>query len=254
MRAMILEAARQPLRLANWPQPAPGPGEVLLRIEACAVCRTDLHVVDGELSGSGAAARARSRDRRADRSAAARRRRFEAGARVGVPWLGWTCGVCAYCRRRRRKSLRAGALHRLHAMAVTPSSRSPTSAICFPLPDSTTPHAAPLLCAGLIGYRALRRPARRGRLGLYGFGAAAHIVAQVARQEGRGLSRSCGRATSRRRRFARELGACGPARSDEPPPEPLDAAIIFAPVGALVPVALSGGAARRQSSSAPAST
>ena len=245
MRAMILEAARQPLRLANWPQPAPGPGEVLLRIEACAVCRTDLHVVDGELSdpalplvpGHEIVGRIVRRGDRANR--------FAEGARVGVPWLGWTCGVCEYCR--------AGAENLCVQARFTGYTRQGGYAeltiaderFCFSLPDRYhAVHAAPLLCAGLIGYRAYRqateRPSagRAARLGLYGFGAAAHLLAQVAVADGRTVFAFTRSGDEAAQAQARGLGAVWAGGSGDPSPEPLDAAIIFAPVGALVPVAL----------------
>jgi propanol-preferring alcohol dehydrogenase len=245
MRAMILAAARQPLRLVNWPQPAPGPGEVLLRIEACAVCRTDLHVVDGELSDP-ALPLAPGHEivgrivRRGDRA-----NRFEGGVRVGVPWLGWTCGVCAYCR--------AGAENLCVQARFTGYTRQGGYAeftiaderFCFPLPDRyDAVHAAPLLCAGLIGHRAYRQATERpsaghaARLGLYGFGAAAHLLAQVAVADGRTVFAFTRPGDEAAQAHARALGAAWAGGSGDSSPEPLDAAIIFAPVGALVPVAL----------------
>jgi alcohol dehydrogenase, propanol-preferring len=238
MRAMVLDAPGTPLRSAEVGDPRPGPDDVLLRVEACAVCRTDLHVVDGELPepklplipgheivGTVIAAGARAR--------------VAPGARVGVPWLGWTCGRCGFCTSG-RENLCADArftgyqLDGGYAELARADHR-----FCFPIPDAyTAEHAAPLLCAGLIGHRSLRMTGDARRLGLYGFGAAAHIVAQVARYEGRDVFAFTRPGDEDAKRFARELGAVWAGDSNETPPSELDAAIIFAPVGALVPAAL----------------
>jgi propanol-preferring alcohol dehydrogenase len=241
MRAMVLERPGRPLALRCVPVPQPAEGQVLLRVRACAVCRTDLHVVDGELpapkpcvvpgheivgtvvaTGGGAAAE-----------------RFRPGDRVGVPWLGWTCGACRFCRAGRENlcgqarftGYQIDGGYAEHALA--------DARYCFPIPDAYDDlAAAPLLCAGLIGHRALRMAGDPARLGLYGFGAAAHIVAQVARHEGRQVFAFTRPGDVAAQDFARGLGAAWAGGSDERPPEPLDAAILFAPVGALVPAAL----------------
>ncbi len=239
MRAMLLDRPGAPLRETTLPRPAPGPGQVLLEVGACGVCRTDLHVADGELSdpklplvlGHEIVGRVAERGPGAGR--------FAAGERVGVPWLGWTCGVCAYCRSGRenlcdRARFTGWQLDGGYAEFVVADER-----YCFPLPtEYGDVEAAPLLCAGLIGYRALRAAGDAVRLGLYGFGAAAHLVAQVARHEGRRVFAFTRPGDAAAQTFARELGAEWAGPSDEVPPEPLDAAILFAPVGALVPTAL----------------
>lgn len=239
MRAMVLDGPRTPLVQRDVPDPVPGAGQVLLRVRACAVCRTDLHVIDGELSdpvlpliiGHEIVGIVESRGDGAQR--------FDLGARVGVPWLGWTCGVCEYCRTGRENlCLRA----RFTGYQINGGYAECTVAderFCFPIPEAYDDvSAAPLLCAGLIGYRALRMTGDAKRLGLYGFGAAAHLIAQVARWQGRRLFAFTRSGDDAAQRFARELGAEWAGSSDERPPEELDAAIIFAPVGALVPAAL----------------
>ncbi len=239
MRAMRLDEARRPLRLTAVAIPTPGPGQVLIRVHACAVCRTDLHVVDGELTdpklplipgheivGTVAAC--------GDGSD-----RFRIGVRVGVPWLGFTCGNCEFCRAG-RENLCAQA--RFTGYQIDGGYADYTVAdqrFCFAMPDVYSDmQAAPLLCAGLIGYRALRMAGDGERLGLYGFGAAAHIIAQVARWQGRRVFAFTSPGDTDAQDFARELGAVWAGGSDQPPPELLDAAIIFAPVGPLVPAAL----------------
>jgi len=236
MRAMVLDAPGTELRLADQPEPEPAAGGVLVEVATCAVCRTDLHVVDGELpdpklplvpghqivgrvlEGGG---------------------RFERGERIGIPWLGWTDGDCRYCRSGRenlcdRARFTGYQLDGGYAEYVVADVR-----FCFRLPESYSDvHAAPLLCAGLIGYRSLRLAGDAERLGLYGFGASAHLVAQVARHQGRRVFAFTRVGDEEGQRFARSLGAEWAGGSDERPPEELDAAIIFAPVGALVPVAL----------------
>jgi alcohol dehydrogenase, propanol-preferring len=239
MRAMVLDAARKPLRLATVDVPSPGPGQVLIRVHACAVCRTDLHVVDGELTepklplvpgheivGSIAATGAGVE-------------RFRIGDRVGVPWLGWTCNVCEFCRSG-RENLCAQA--RFTGYQIDGGYGEFTLAdqrFCFAMPAGYGDlEAAPLLCAGLIGYRSLRMAGDARRLGLYGFGAAAHIIAQVARWQGREVYAFTSPGDVQAQDFARELGAAWAGGSDQTPPDALDAAIIFAPVGPLVPAAL----------------
>jgi alcohol dehydrogenase, propanol-preferring len=230
VRAMVLDAARAPLRPADLPEPVAGPGELLVRISACGVCRTDLHVVDGELPrpklplvlGHQIVGEAVA-DRR----------------RVGVPWLGWTDGECRYCR--------AGLENLCDRAQFTGYDRDGGYAefavaderYCFALPDGYADlEAAPLLCAGLIGYRALRFTGDAELLGLYGFGASAHIVTQVARHQGRRVFGFTRDGDSEGQEFARSLGAEWAGGSSEQPPAELDAAIIFAPVGELVPSAL----------------
>jgi alcohol dehydrogenase, propanol-preferring len=236
MRAMVLDAPGELLRSADLPVPKPAAGEVLVKVAACAVCRTDLHVVDGELPdpklplvpGHQIVGRAVEGGER-----------FEPGKRVGIPWLGWTDGDCRYCRSGRenlcdRARFTGYQLDGGYAEYAVADER-----FCFPLPESYSDvHAAPLLCAGLIGYRSLRLVGDAERLGLYGFGASAHIVAQVARHEGRRVFAFTRAGDEEGQRFARSLGAEWAGGSDERPPEELDAAIIFAPVGALVPLAL----------------
>lgn len=239
MRAMLLEEARTPLRLAEIAIPTAHRGQVLVRVHTCAVCRTDLHVVDGELPdptlplapGHEIVGTVVAHGEGVDTPAL--------GTRIGIPWLGWTCGACEYCETG-RENLCAQArftgytLPGGYAEYVACDAR-----FCFPIPEAFDDvGGAPLLCAGLIGYRALRMAGDARRLGIYGFGAAAHIVAQVARWEGRELFAFTRRGDAQAQSFARSLGAAWAGASDELPPEPLDAAIIFAPVGALVPLAL----------------
>jgi alcohol dehydrogenase, propanol-preferring len=236
MRAMVLESARTPLRMTELPDPEPGRGQALLRVLTCGVCRTDLHVVDGELTEPklplvpghqivGEVLESTGR--------------FEAGARVGVPWLGWTCGQCRYCE--------AGAenlcdnarftgydLDGGYAELVIADER-----YCFPLPEGyADEQAAPLLCAGLIGYRSLRLAGDGERIGLYGFGASAHIVCQVAVAQGRRVFAGTRAGDHEAQTFARSLGATWAGDAMAGPPEELDAVIVFAPAGALVPAAL----------------
>ena len=240
MRAMLFEKVGQPLRLAEIPVPQPGAGQVLLRVQACAVCRTDLHIIDGELSqpklplvlgheivgtvveaGEGAHA-------------------FAIGQRVGVPWLGWTDGTCRYCQRGQENlcpeaKFTGYTLDGGYAEYAVADVR-----YCFPLPEGYPDlQAAPLLCAGLIGYRTYRLAGPHAeRLGIYGFGAAAHIIAQVAAHQGRQVYAFSKPGDIEAQQFARSLGAVWAGGSDELPPARLDAALIFAPVGALIPAAL----------------
>jgi propanol-preferring alcohol dehydrogenase len=239
MRAMVLLQPGHPLVLEERPLPVPGPGELRLRVRACAVCRTDLHVVDGELAhpalplvpGHEIVGTVEERGPGA--------RRFSPGARVGVPWLGWTCGECEGCRRGQENlCLRARftgyTLDGGYSEQVLADER-----FCFALPECYDDlSAAPLLCAGLIGQRALSAAGAARTLGIYGFGAAAHIVAQIARHQGRRFLAFTRPDDESAQAFARELGAAWAGSSEERTPEPLDAALIFAPVGALVPRAL----------------
>jgi alcohol dehydrogenase, propanol-preferring len=229
MRVMVLDRPGHPLREAELPDPLPGPGQIALEVRACAVCRTDLHVVDGELPDPklplvlghqivGVA---------------------DDGRRLGVPWLGWTDGECRYCRTGRENlcdnaRFTGYQLDGGYADRVVADER-----FCFPIPEGySDEQAAPLLCAGLIGYRALTLAGDAERLGLYGFGASAHIVAQVARHQGRRVFAFTRAGDEGGQAFARELGAEWAGGSDERPPEQLDAAIIFAAAGELVPAAL----------------
>jgi alcohol dehydrogenase, propanol-preferring len=239
MKAMVLNTQRQPLRATELPTPKPGEGEVMLKVRACAVCRTDLHVVDGELrhpklplvpgheivgvvTGKGEGVE-----------------RFQLGARVGVPWLGWTCGTCEYCRTGRENLCD---LARFTGYTLDGGYAECTVAdqrYCFPIPDPySDAEAAPLLCAGLIGYRSLAKTGRARRVGIYGFGAAAHIVTQVARFQEREIYAFTKRGDHLGQQFARSLGVAWAGDSETLPPEKLDAAIIFAPAGELVPLAL----------------
>ncbi len=239
MRAMVLEAIGEPLVPKTLATPTARRGEVLLRIEACGVCRTDLHVVDGELPqvrpplipgheivgiveavGEGAGTLA-------------------PGMRVGVPWLGGSCGDCTYCRTERENLCDHPEFTGYTRPGGFASHVTARAAYCIRLRDDSDAVAtAPLLCAGLIGWRCLQRAGAGRRLGLYGFGAAAHIVAQVAARQGREVYAFTRPGDATAQSFARSLGAAWAGDSNAPPPQPLDAAIIFAPVGALVPLAL----------------
>jgi len=244
MRAMVLAQIGQPLEARDLPRPTPGPGQLLLRVGACAVCRTDLHIVDGELAaprlplvpGHQIVGTVEARGTGGPRNGAAR---FAVGARVGVPWLGWTCGECEFCRRGEenlcdRARFTGFDLDGGYAEWTVADER-----YCFAIPDGYPDEdAAPLLCAGLIGYRALRLAGEGETLGFYGFGAAAHILAQVVRHQGRRLCAFTRRGDRASQAFARELGAEWAGASDEAPPWPLDAALVFAPAGELVPAAL----------------
>ena len=239
MRAMVLERPGLPLRRTDLPDPRPAPGQVGLRVRACAVCRTDLHIAAGELRdpklplvlGHQAVATVESLGPGSER--------FRRGERVGVPWLGWTCGACAFCGSGRENlcdrarftgyQLDGGFAERMVA----------DERFCFPLPEGyPDAQAAPLLCGGMIGYRALRLAGEGARLGFYGFGAAARILTQVARAEGRRVFVFTRPGDREGQDSARSLGAVWAGGSDEAPPEPLAAALVFAPAGELVPRAL----------------
>ena len=238
MRAMVLQRPGRPLAMEERPLPAPAAGEILVEIAACGVCRTDLHVVDGELPdpklplipgheivgrigaiGSGVAD-------------------FTIGQRVGVPWLGRTCGVCPYCRAGRENLCDAPLFTGYTRDGGYATHTIADARYCFPLPDGDDAHLAPLMCAGLIGWRSYRMAGEGRTLGLFGFGAAAHILAQVAAWQGRRVYAFTRAGDAAAQRFARTLGAVWAGDSDAEPPETLDSAIIFAPVGPLVPVAL----------------
>src|SRR5690606_2897917 len=232
MRAMRLAVAGARLALAELPVPAPGPDQVLLRVRACAVCRTDLHIVDGELPNPALPLVPGHEIVGEVTKVGERVQGFEVGQRVGVPWLGWTCGECRYCRSG-RENLCGRARYTGYDMDGGYAEYAIADArYCFPIPDRyDDAHAAPLLCAGLIGYRSLRAAGDADRLGIYGFGAAAHITAQVAHAQGRRVFAFTRPGDAATQAFARDLGAEWAGGSDEAPPEELDAAIIFAPVG-----------------------
>ncbi len=239
MRAQLLTATRRPLSAADLPAPRPGPQQVLIAVRACAVCRTDLHVVDGELAdpklplvpGHEIIGTVVEKGDAAER--------FAIGARVGVPWLGGTCGVCDYCRGGQEnlcdRALFTGyQIDGGYAELTVADER-----YCFAIDRRYGDvEAAPLMCAGLIGYRSLRMAGDAQCLGIYGFGAAAHIVTQVARHQGRRVFAFTRPGDVAAQDFARSLGAQWTGDSTSPPPEPLDAALIFAPIGSLVPAAL----------------
>jgi propanol-preferring alcohol dehydrogenase len=239
MRGMVLDAPHTPLRLASLPVPSPGAGQVLIRVHACAVCRTDLHVVDADLTEPKLPLIPGHEIVGTIAAMGAGVERFAIGDRVGVPWLGWTCGTCAFCRSGRENLC---ALARFTGYQIDGGYGEFTLAdqrFCFAIPDGySDTEAAPLLCAGLIGYRSLRMAGEARKLGLYGFGAAAHIIAQVARWQGRAIYAFTSPGDLEAQAFARELGAVWAGGSDQSPPDMLDAAIIFAPVGPLVPAAL----------------
>jgi propanol-preferring alcohol dehydrogenase len=239
MRAMLLRAAGAPLEPAELPQPMPERDQLRIRVQTCGVCRTDLHVADGELPNPKLPLVLGHQIVGVVDEAGAEAERFAQGDRVGVPWLGWTCGECRYCRSGRenlcdRARFTGYQLDGGYAEEAVVDAR-----FCFPIPSPYPDlQAAPLLCAGLIGYRALRFTGDAERLGLYGFGASAHVIAQVARAQGRRLFAFTRTGDDEGQEFARSLGAEWAGASEERPPEELDAAIIFAPVGALVPLAL----------------
>jgi propanol-preferring alcohol dehydrogenase len=236
---MVLEKSRQPLKAADIPVPKPGQGEVLIGVHACAVCRTDLHIVEGELPAPKLPLVPGHEIVGVVHQLGEGVERFQIGDRVGVPWLGWTCGMCEYCvsgrenlcvRARFTGYTRDGG----YAEQLVADQR-----FCFPVDGPwSDAEASPLLCAGLIGYRSFRKAGDARRIGIYGFGAAAHIITQVARFEGREIYAFTRAGDSQGQSFAKSLGAIWAGGSNTLPPEKLDAAIIFAPVGALVPQAL----------------
>jgi len=239
MRAMILEVPGGPLRGADVAVPEPGAGQVLLRVHCCAVCRTDLHVVDGELSDPKLPLIPGHQIVGTVVQTGERAGSFTVGERVGVPWLGWTDGECRYCLSGRENLCENARFTGYQIDGGYAEYAVADARFCFPIPDGFPDlQAAPLLCAGLIGHRSLRFTGDAERLGLYGFGASAHIVAQVAAHEGRRVFAFTSPNDEEAQEFARELGAEWAGSSEEAPPEELDAAIIFAPVGALVPAAL----------------
>jgi alcohol dehydrogenase, propanol-preferring len=240
MRAMLLEAPRQSRLVGiDLPTPKPEATQVLVKVAACAVCRTDLHVVDGELPnpkrplipGHEIVGTIVEKGRGVER--------FNTGDRVGIPWLGWTCGECEFCRCGRENLCDCARFTGYTLDGGYAEFTVADERFCFPIPGSYTDvEAAPLLCAGLIGYRSLAKTGSAKRLGIYGFGAAAHIVAQIARFQGREVFAFTRRGDVEAQGFARSLGAVWAGDSESSPPERLDAAIIFAPAGSLVPLAL----------------
>jgi alcohol dehydrogenase, propanol-preferring len=230
MRAMVFEEVGRPLRAVEREVPEPAPGQLLLRVHACGVCRTDLHLLDGEVGIS-------SPPRVLGHQIVATVQGD--GRRVGVPWLAWTCGECRYCRGGRENLCPRARFTGRDVDGGMAEYAVADERFCFELPAGyPDEQAAPLLCAGLIGHRALRMCGDAPRLGLYGFGAAAHILAQVAVWQGRRVFAFTRPGDGAAQGFARELGAAWAGSSEERPPEELDAAIVFAPDGALVPLAL----------------
>ncbi len=238
---MVLDAPRRPLRAADVPRPEPGPGQALLAVRACGVCRTDVHVADGELAEPKLPLILGHEIVGVVVETGAQVERFSPGDRVGVPWLGWTCGACRYCSSGRENLCDRARFTGYQIDGGYAEYTVADARFCFPVPAGYPDlQAAPLLCAGLIGYRSLVAAGDAERLGLYGFGAAAHIVTQVARHQGRRVFAFTRAGDVRAQRFARDLGAEWAGDSAGSPPEPLDAAIIFAPAGGLVPAALRG--------------
>ncbi|MGR9105485.1 MAG: zinc-dependent alcohol dehydrogenase family protein [Gammaproteobacteria bacterium] len=239
MRAMVMSSPRKALELKELPQPTPSGNELLIRVQACGVCRTDLHVVDGDLlhpnlpliPGHEIVGTVVETGDRIDE--------FKPGDRVGVPWLGKTCGACSFCLSGRENLCDLAAFTGYQIQGGYAEYTLADARYCFRIPEGYPDiEAAPLLCAGLIGYRSLRMAGPSTRLGLYGFGAAAHIVIQIARFQNIEVYAFTSPGDLEAQQFARSLGAVWAGDSDRLPPEPLDAAILFAPVGSLVPAAL----------------
>ena len=247
MRAMVLEKVRTPLALGIVPKPKPGRGQLLVRVNACAVCRTDLHIVDGELPnpklplilGHQIVGRIEKIGAAANRKSKIESRKFAIGDRVGIPWLGWTDGNCPYCRSNRENLCDNAKFTGYNIDGGYAEFALADARYCFHLPDEYNDvDVAPLLCAGMLGYRSYRKTGNAKRLGLYGFGNAAHLVAQVGLYEKKEIYAFTRPGDVSGQKEARSLGAVWAGGSDETPPARLDAAIIFAPVGALVPAAL----------------
>jgi len=235
---MVLDSPGRPLREAELPEPEPGPAQLRVRVEACGVCRTDLHVFDGELPKPKLPL-VLGHQIVGTVHAAGEGVEIDIGKRVGIPWLGWTDGECRFCRSGRENLCERARFTGYHLDGGYAEAAVADARFCLRLPEEYDAlHAAPLLCAGLIGYRALRLAGDAERLGLYGFGASAHLIAQVARHQGRRVFAFTRPGDSEGQELARSLGAEWAGGSDELPPEPLDAALIFAPVGELVPPAL----------------
>jgi propanol-preferring alcohol dehydrogenase len=240
MRALVLEASGSAPAVAEIAAPDPGDGELRVRVEACGVCRTDLHIVDGELPNPKLPLVLGHQIVGIVDDLGAGDDRFSRGDRVGIPWLAWACGECRFCRTGRENLCDRARFTGYDVDGGFAAATVAQTAFCLRLPDGYSAlHAAPLLCAGLIGYRALRLTGDAERLGLYGFGASGHLIAQVARHEGRRVFAFTRSGDEEGQDIARAMGVEWAGGSDERPPEPLDGAIIFAPVGELVPVALS---------------
>jgi alcohol dehydrogenase, propanol-preferring len=239
MRAQRVHAHRAPLVLDTLPDPHPGPGQVLVRVRACGVCRTDLHVVDGELAAVPLPVTPGHEVVGSVIANGAGAGRFAPGERIGIPWLGWTCGQCAFCASGRENLCERARFTGYDIAGGFAELALADERYCLRLPERYSDcEAAPLLCAGLIGYRSYLKAGDARNIGLYGFGAAAHLLAQVASAEGRSVFAFTRAGDAAGQAFARHCGACWAGDSTEMPPEPLDAAILFAPVGALVPIAL----------------
>ena len=239
MRAMILERFGDSLRQVEWATPAPGPEQVLIRVLACAVCRTDLHVVDGELEQPKLPLVPGHQIVGTVVDCGAGANRFRIGERIGVAWLGSTCRQCDYCDSGKENLCDSAKFTGYTLDGGYADYTVAEQRYCFPIPELYgDAEAAPLLCAGLIGYRSLSKTGNARRLGLYGFGAAAHIVAQIAKYQQREVYAFTRAGDTEAQEFARDLGAVWTGASDEPPPVKLDAAIIFAPAGELIPQAL----------------
>lgn len=240
---MVLERQRQPLRPAELPEPEPAPGQVLLDVRACGVCRTDLHILDGDLTEPKLPLIPGHQIVGIVRAAGEGAERFAPGDRVGVPWLGWTDGSCRYCRSGRENLCDHAKFTGYDVDGGYAEAAVADERFCFPIPEGYPDlQAAPLLCAGLIGYRALRLVGEAERIGFYGFGAAAHILCQVAVHQGRRVFAFTREGDEETQAFARQLGAEWAGGSEETPPEELDGAIVFAPVGALMTAALRASA------------
>ena len=236
MRALRAPSPRRPLSLESIPEPEPGVGTVLVKVLACGVCRTDLHLVDGELP---ACRYPVTPGHEVVGQVVNAGERFPAGARVGIPWLGWTCGECEFCRRGRENLCERARFTGCHLDGGYAEYLVADERFCLAIPERYgDAEAAPLLCAGLIGFRSYAKAGDATNLGIYGFGAAAHILAQVARAEGRTIFAFTRKGDLQAQQFALECGAHWAGDSDTAPPEPLDAAIIFAPAGGLVPQSL----------------
>jgi propanol-preferring alcohol dehydrogenase len=243
MKAMVLERAGEPLRPAELPDPRPGTGQVLISVGACGVCRTDLHIVDGELDKPKLPLVLGHQIVGAVVEVGEGVERFEPGQRVGVPWLGWTCGECRYCLSGRENLCDRARFTGYDVDGGYAELAVADERFCFSLPpDYPDEQAAPLLCAGLIGYRALRLVGDAERIGFYGFGAAAHILCQVAVHQGRRVFAFTRDGDVEGQAFAREFGAEWAGSSEESPPEQIDSAIVFAPIGSLMTTALRASA------------
>jgi propanol-preferring alcohol dehydrogenase len=239
MQAMVLKGPGEPLVLEDLALPGPGPGQLRVRVLACGVCRTDLHIFDGELTDPKLPLVLGHQIVGVVDEVGEGVEQHAAGDRVGIPWLGWTCGECRYCRGGRENLCDRARFTGYHIDGGFAEAAVADARFCFPLPgDYPALQAAPLLCAGLIGFRALRLAGDAARLGLYGFGAAAHVIAQFAHSQGRRVFAFTRPGDSAGQEFARSLGAEWAGASEDAPPEELDAAIIFAPAGELVPTAL----------------